>query len=643
MNPKNERTAVVLSGGGERIVAWQTGVLAGLADAGIDLRSAVAIAGTSGGALVAARLAVGQDPRKKADSLSRREYAPIPVPDLAPFELLAEAFAAAGSTAEGRRRMGQAALSMTTARSEESSIALAAARLPEADWPATLRLVSIDTELAERFVIDSGSNVELAVGVAASRAVPGLLPPITVAGRTLMDGSIGSATNADLVLDANPDRVFIISAFPTDRRHPRLAALCQEALDNEIAALTERGIAVTLIQANDADMDLMGPDPMNASGAPLAVRSGRMRGRMAARTKPAPKRRLRAAVAAHAGTALALLAFAGSAPAATTIGQAIPPNDETCFDGDTFMQTQVAAGGPSYRVPAPGGVITSFSVHDAVRASQNGKVRIYRRTGQPRFVAESEEVSLTQPGVKNTFLARIPVTSGDEIAWASTRRSSGCMGETNSTADVVALDKTVILPSNEPFEPLLPEQKARLNLEAVVEPDVDGDGFGDETQDRCPTDAERREPCLLPPAPPVIDPPAGEQPQDPAPPTVPSVPLPPAPPVSAPRDAAGPVVRTSVKSRQKLSRRAGIEIVTSADEASTLTATVRVAARGVKLRGATRKVGAGSLTRLVLKAPASALSRLKKKRGGALATVTIVATDAAGNKTTRRLRVRVTA
>ena len=37
--------AVALSGGGERVVAWQVGVLAGLADSGLDLRWASAVLG----------------------------------------------------------------------------------------------------------------------------------------------------------------------------------------------------------------------------------------------------------------------------------------------------------------------------------------------------------------------------------------------------------------------------------------------------------------------------------------------------------------------------------------------------------------------------------------------------------------------
>ena len=35
----------------------------------------------------------------------------------------------------------------------------------------------------------------------------------------------------------------------------------------------------------------------------------------------------------------------------------------------------------------------------------------------------------------------------------------------------------------------------QLNVSAILEPDADGDGFGDETQDQCPTDASTQGPC----------------------------------------------------------------------------------------------------------------------------------------------------
>jgi NTE family protein len=53
--------AVVLGGGGTVGVAWQTGLLAGLREAGVELAGASAIVGTSAGALVGALLSSGRD------------------------------------------------------------------------------------------------------------------------------------------------------------------------------------------------------------------------------------------------------------------------------------------------------------------------------------------------------------------------------------------------------------------------------------------------------------------------------------------------------------------------------------------------------------------------------------------------------
>lgn len=50
-------TALVLGGGGLTAYAWEIGMLAGLADAGVDLGDAEVLAGTSAGSLLALDLA----------------------------------------------------------------------------------------------------------------------------------------------------------------------------------------------------------------------------------------------------------------------------------------------------------------------------------------------------------------------------------------------------------------------------------------------------------------------------------------------------------------------------------------------------------------------------------------------------------
>src|SRR4029077_6945233 len=54
-----DRSALVLGGGGITGAAWEIGMLAGLVDAGVDLRSADVVIGTSAGAVVGAQILSG--------------------------------------------------------------------------------------------------------------------------------------------------------------------------------------------------------------------------------------------------------------------------------------------------------------------------------------------------------------------------------------------------------------------------------------------------------------------------------------------------------------------------------------------------------------------------------------------------------
>ena len=58
--------ALVLGSGGPAGVAWQSGLLAGMAERGLDTSNAEFILGTSAGALVGALLALGRSPAQIA-------------------------------------------------------------------------------------------------------------------------------------------------------------------------------------------------------------------------------------------------------------------------------------------------------------------------------------------------------------------------------------------------------------------------------------------------------------------------------------------------------------------------------------------------------------------------------------------------
>ncbi len=131
--------ALVLGGGGVAGVAWITGVVAGLADEGIDLREAQQILGTSAGSTVGAQLWSGET----LEALFARQADPAhQTPELSPpFSALRTLFVAFQDIAriadrdERVRKISRMALDSETV-SEAERRAIIAGRLPSHAWPA---------------------------------------------------------------------------------------------------------------------------------------------------------------------------------------------------------------------------------------------------------------------------------------------------------------------------------------------------------------------------------------------------------------------------------------------------------------------------------------------------------------------------
>ena len=221
--------------------------------------------------------------RATADLLALAEVRAVAPQADAPFESLARYYAEAGGIAEGRRRVG--ALAIGAGVEQIDPLLVGAGGWEPADsWPEALRIATVDAERGQRVVLDSQSGATVAVGVAASRAVPVIKRPVRLRSRLLIDGAIGSATNADAAVDGDGavERVVIVAALPDDGHHPTLARLWDEALRRELAELDAEGVEICLIRATTADLAAMGPDPLNGGRAALAVTAGREAGRVVA-------------------------------------------------------------------------------------------------------------------------------------------------------------------------------------------------------------------------------------------------------------------------------------------------------------------------------------------------------------------------
>jgi NTE family protein len=197
---------LVLGSGGLAGIAWETGMLRGLTDAGLDVTDADLIVGTSAGATVAAQLrgegSLDEHYRRQVEpSLQNAEINPTGVSMSDLWGVLARLIEEFPDPAERRRQVGAFALAADTP-SESARHGVIAGRLSDPEWPKRpLAIVAVDATSGERRVFTATSGVDLVDAVAASSAVPGVWPPVTIGDSRYIDGGMYSPCSADLAAD----------------------------------------------------------------------------------------------------------------------------------------------------------------------------------------------------------------------------------------------------------------------------------------------------------------------------------------------------------------------------------------------------------------------------------------------------------
>ncbi len=207
------------------------------------------------------------------------------------------------------------------------------------------------------------------------------------------------------------------------------------------------------------------------------------------------KRGLRSGVLT-AVTGLCLIT-ASTASAATEFG-------DTCVGaggapGD-YTITTLTGSSPTLPLTAPSaGVITKVKVNSAIEipVPYPVTVKLLRSAGGNKYSVIGGQSLNVSPGV-TVADARIPVQAGDKLGVHGDAFNYGgevihvspyCVGvegELGALVGDAANGSTV-----EFFE----AAPARTPLAAVIEPDADNDGYGDETQDKCPQSAATQVAC----------------------------------------------------------------------------------------------------------------------------------------------------
>lgn len=269
------KRALVLAGGGIAGISWETGVLQGIADQAPQtartLLDCDVLVGTSAGSAVAAQISSGS----ALDELYARQIAPTSA-ELDPgvgvetiTELFFNAITKPGTTRQKLQRIGAIAAATDTV-AEPVRREVIAGRLPSHHWPdRDLRLTAIDIVTGERVVFDRESGVDLVDAVAASCAVPGAWPPVTIGERRYMDGGVASSVNLDIAADCDVAVVLV----PSSGAAPSPFGAGPGA---EVAAFHGAAFGVF---ADDDSRAAFGANPLDPRCRVASAKAGRAQGR----------------------------------------------------------------------------------------------------------------------------------------------------------------------------------------------------------------------------------------------------------------------------------------------------------------------------------------------------------------------------
>jgi NTE family protein len=291
--------ALVLGGGGAAGNAWLIGIIAGLAEAGLDLTEAAdLVIGTSSGSTAAAHVRSGIPAAELFASVlaepvrpaAQNREQPPSLPMATVFERMRAIGAAATSAADLQRAMGAFGLesdAMLGPAAVGQRRALVASRLPRHEWPhRPMIVVAVDAHTGELAAFDRDSGVDLVDAVTAATALPGMAPTHRIDGAHYINGGVRSGENADLA--SGYANVVVLSPFGgrtgplPEGQFEGLRRPPGADLESQVEALRKEGSRVEVITPDADSRAAMGTNQMDLATRIPAVRAGFAQGKQEA-------------------------------------------------------------------------------------------------------------------------------------------------------------------------------------------------------------------------------------------------------------------------------------------------------------------------------------------------------------------------
>jgi NTE family protein len=135
----------------------------------------------------------------------------------------------------------------------------------------SLWMTCVDALTGERCVATRASSISVALGAAASSAVPGIFTPQVIGGRKFMDGGVGgTAVHLDLLAGAG--KALVLSLYRDPELTHGMLTLAPGDLECELTELKASGTEVFFQAPESHPMDVAGL--MDPKAVPAAMAMG---------------------------------------------------------------------------------------------------------------------------------------------------------------------------------------------------------------------------------------------------------------------------------------------------------------------------------------------------------------------------------